>query len=105
MAATTRKPFSAQMSLDLQCSSCMAVFMSAELCSHISSSNPRLLPQVFAIDEAQFFGDLLEFCVRAADTEGKLVLVAGLDGDFRRQRFGQARRTTLWAAGHHVTSG
>jgi len=46
---------------------------------------------VFAIDEAQFFGDLLEFCIRAADTEGKLVLVAGLDGDFRRQRFGQAR--------------
>ena len=50
-----------------------------------------VLSQVFAIDEAQFFGDLLEFCVRAADTDGKLVLVAGLDGDFRRQRFGQAR--------------
>jgi hypothetical protein len=33
----------------------------------------------------------LEFCVHAADFAGKLVLVAGLDGDFRRQRFGQAR--------------
>ena len=47
--------------------------------------------QVLAIDEAQFFSDLLEFCVHAADADGKLVLVAGLDGDFRRQRFGQAR--------------
>lgn len=46
--------------------------------------------QVFAIDEAQFFGDLMAFCVQAADHDGKLVLVAGLDGDFRRERFGQA---------------
>lgn len=46
---------------------------------------------MFAIDEAQFFEDLMEFCVQAADQEGKLVLVAGLDGDFRRQPFGQAR--------------
>ena len=47
--------------------------------------------QVFAIDEAQFFEDLMEFCVQAAEQDGKLVLVAGLDGDFRRQPFGQAR--------------
>ena len=46
---------------------------------------------VFAIDEAQFFPDLLAFCTSAADAHAKHLLLAGLDGDFRRQRFGQAR--------------
>lgn len=45
--------------------------------------------EVIAIDEAQFFPDLLQFCAQAADYEGKQVVVAGLDGDFRRARFGQ----------------
>eukprot|EP00878_Enallax_costatus_P018410 GHUV01019380.1.p1 GENE.GHUV01019380.1~~GHUV01019380.1.p1 ORF type:complete len:441 (+),score=107.47 GHUV01019380.1:306-1628(+) len=45
--------------------------------------------QVLAIDEAQFFPDLLEFCRTAVDFEGKHVIVAGLSGDFKRQRFGQ----------------
>lgn len=44
---------------------------------------------VFAIDEAQFLPDLLEFCTTAADVDRKHVVVAGLDGDFKRQRFGQ----------------
>lgn len=43
---------------------------------------------VVAIDEAQFFPDLYRFVVHAADNEGKTVYVAGLDGDFKRQRFG-----------------
>ncbi|MEW5301761.1 MAG: hypothetical protein WDW36_004599 [Sanguina aurantia] len=42
-----------------------------------------------AIDEAQFFPDLVDFVVDAADLHHKTVLVAGLDSDFRRQRFGQ----------------
>ena len=46
---------------------------------------------VIAIDEAQFLPDLLPFCMHAADVEHKHVLVAGLDGDFKRQRFGQVR--------------
>jgi len=46
---------------------------------------------VVAIDEAQFFPDLLPFCALAADRHAKHLLLAGLDGDFRRQRFGQAR--------------
>lgn len=45
--------------------------------------------QVIAIDEAQFFGDLVEFVVHAADVHKKTVYVAGLDGDFQRQRFGR----------------
>lgn len=43
---------------------------------------------MIGIDEAQFFGDLYEFCREAADKEGKTVIVAGLDGDFMRRRFG-----------------
>ncbi|KFK27631.1 hypothetical protein AALP_AA8G408300 [Arabis alpina] len=43
---------------------------------------------VIGIDEAQFFGDLYEFCREAADKEGKTVIVAGLDGDYLRRRFG-----------------
>ncbi|XP_002266298.3 thymidine kinase a isoform X2 [Vitis vinifera] len=43
---------------------------------------------VIGIDEAQFFGDLYEFCCKAADHDGKTVIVAGLDGDYLRRSFG-----------------
>jgi len=38
---------------------------------------------VIGIDEAQFF-DLYDFCCNAADRDGKIVVVAGLDGDYKR---------------------
>ena len=41
------------------------------------------------MDEAQFFPDLRDFSLQAADLEAKHVVLAGLDGDFQRQRFGQ----------------
>jgi len=44
---------------------------------------------VLAIDEAQFFADLVPFCTEAAEGRGQRVIVAGLDGDFRRGKFGQ----------------
>ena len=56
-----------------------------------------------AIDEAQFFGDLVDFALTAAELDGKQVVLAGLDGDFRRQPFGQAGwacvsfRLEMWA--------
>ncbi|PSS10423.1 Thymidine kinase [Actinidia chinensis var. chinensis] len=43
---------------------------------------------VIGIDEAQFFEDLYDFCRKAADYDGKTVIVAGLDGDYLRRRFG-----------------
>lgn len=43
---------------------------------------------VIGIDEAQFFEDLYDFCCSAADRDGKTVIVAGLDGDYLRRRFG-----------------
>lgn len=43
---------------------------------------------MIGIDEAQFFEDLYDFCVRTADHDGKTVIVAGLDGDYLRRSFG-----------------
>ncbi|KAF8410831.1 hypothetical protein HHK36_003368 [Tetracentron sinense] len=43
---------------------------------------------VIGIDEAQFFEDLYDFCCNAADHDRKTVIVAGLDGDYLRRRFG-----------------
>ncbi|KAL7258478.1 hypothetical protein ACSBR1_004581 [Camellia fascicularis] len=39
---------------------------------------------VIGIDEAQFFGDLYDFCRKVADHDGKTVIVAGLDRDYLR---------------------
>ncbi|GJX84850.1 thymidine kinase a-like protein [Tanacetum coccineum] len=44
--------------------------------------------EVIGIDEAQFFDDLYDFCINAADQDGKTVIVAGLDGDYLRRSFG-----------------
>lgn len=43
---------------------------------------------VIAIDEGQFFPDLLDFCEKVADA-GKVVVVSALDGDFQRRPFGK----------------
>ena len=44
---------------------------------------------VIAIDEAQFFGDLKEAVLEWVEKKRKIVILAGLNGDFRRQPFGQ----------------
>lgn len=41
-----------------------------------------------AIDESQFFPDLKEFCMEAVEEQGKTVFAAGLNGDFKRDVFG-----------------
>jgi thymidine kinase len=43
---------------------------------------------VVVIEEAQFFEDLHDFVVNAADNDNKIVIVAGLDGDSNRNEFG-----------------
>ncbi|XP_027061415.2 thymidine kinase a-like [Coffea arabica] len=60
----------------------------------LSSFRQKLGPEaydkleVIGIDEAQFFEDLHDFCRKAADHDGKTVIVAGLDGDYLRRSFG-----------------
>ena len=68
---------------------CFAVPSLAEFRQQAGEEYNRF--QVIAIDEAQFLPDLLQFCAHAADVDGKHILLAGLDGDFQRARFGQVR--------------
>lgn len=42
--------------------------------------------QIIGIDEGQFFVDLIEFCDKMA-LQGKVVIVAGLDGNWKREPF------------------
>lgn len=44
---------------------------------------------VIGIDEAQFFDDLPEFCTEMAEKNGTKVIVAGLNSDFKREKFGK----------------
>lgn len=44
--------------------------------------------EVIGVDEGQFFPDVVEFAEELANA-GKTVIVAGLDGDFRRKPFGR----------------
>ena len=43
---------------------------------------------IIGIDEAQFFSDLKYFILKAEKTN-KIIIIAGLDGDFKRNPFGQ----------------
>jgi len=44
---------------------------------------------VIGIDEAQFIPNLKKDVVILAESHGKQVLIAGLDGDFNRNKFGE----------------
>jgi thymidine kinase len=44
---------------------------------------------VVAVDEAQFFPDLKDTVLAWVEKDKKIVIVAGLNGDFRRNQFGQ----------------
>lgn len=58
---------------------------------HLSDIDIELIKSadVVLINEAQFFDDLITNCVLWAEQFGKRVVVSGLDGDFKRQKFGQ----------------
>ena len=43
---------------------------------------------VVVIEEAQFFKDLFKFVVKSSDENNKIVVVAGLDGNYKREPFG-----------------
>ncbi len=43
---------------------------------------------VIAIDEGQFFGDLKKYVLKFCEEYGKMVIVAGLISDYKREKFG-----------------
>jgi thymidine kinase len=45
--------------------------------------------EAIGIDEGEFFTDLVEFCISAYMEMGKYVIVAGLDSDYKQQKFGE----------------
>jgi thymidine kinase len=44
--------------------------------------------EIVFIEEAQFFNDLIDFVKKAVDIDSKNVIVIGLSGDFKREKFG-----------------
>lgn len=44
--------------------------------------------EIIFINEGQFFSTLYDFCKKAVEVDFKTVIVCGLDGDFRREAFG-----------------
>jgi len=62
--------------------------MAAVPCSELSEIGDLYKEyDVIGIDEGQFYPDLNSFCDQAAD-DGKVVIIASLDGDFMRKPFG-----------------
>ena len=60
----------------------------AYACSSLSEVIDKITQhQVIGIDEGQFLPDLVECCEKLAN-EGKIVIVAALDGTFQRKPFG-----------------
>ena len=55
---------------------------------HVLKTEPFNECDIIAINEAQFFTDLIEFCKISMDEFGKHIIIAGLDGDYRREPFG-----------------
>lgn len=44
---------------------------------------------VIGVDEGQLFSDLFHTVIDWVENKGKIVIIAGLNGDYRRQNFGQ----------------
>jgi len=47
---------------------------------------------IILIEELQFFTNAYDFVVKAIDIDHKTVIAAGLDGDYRKQEFGDVLR-------------
>lgn len=82
-------------SLDTRCESNVVQTHSKQTSEAIKVSKLCDIPQqciieaqVIGIDEAQFFEDLESF-IDSVETMDKVIIVAGLDGDFKRQKFGK----------------
>ena len=68
------------------------IVMDSHLCTVLTPMLDEIdwaVAKVIVIEEAQFFPDLLDFCTQAVEKYNKTVFVYGLDGNYKRQAFGQ----------------
>jgi thymidine kinase len=71
------------------CSTHDKTMLKAVKIGSLGSVDDRIDPfDVIAIDEGQFFDDLVEFCEKWAN-KGKIVIVAALDATFQKKAFGR----------------
>jgi len=70
--------------------SCVNCYMLHDTLKSVDSNNQIDINEydIFLINEGQFFSDLKEFVKKLVDEHDKIVYVCGLDGDFRRNKFG-----------------
>jgi thymidine kinase len=66
--------------------------VSLENLEDIKESEEYKSVDIIFIEEGQFFKDLFDFVTNAADNEHKTVYVTGLDGDYKRNMFGDICR-------------
>lgn len=52
---------------------------------------------VILINEGQFFSDLVKYCRCWMEEHGKIIVVAGLDGDYKREMFGEILKLIPYA--------
>ena len=65
---------------------------SLENLNDIKEKDDYVKADVIFIEEGQFFPDLFRFATTAADLDNKTVYVTGLDGDYKREVFGDICR-------------
>ena len=66
--------------------------LSLQNLSDIKEDEEYRISDVIFIEEGQFFKDLFDFVTHAADVDKKTVYVTGLDGDYKREMFGDICR-------------
>lgn len=54
----------------------------------INNSRDYINCNILVIEEAQFFEDLYDFVINAVYKDNKIVYIAGLDGDYKKELFG-----------------
>ena len=67
--------------MQLNCVSCSKLF-------NLIDEDVFINADIIMIEEAQFFKDLFNFVINAADVLNKVVIISGLDGDYKRKPFG-----------------
>jgi len=66
---------------------CLYVTALSEL-QNTGIANGKTRPTIYLINEANFFSDLVPYVLDQVERENNMVYVAGLNGDFQRNKFG-----------------